>query len=77
MSEKEETMFQVPLLTVPDVAERLRVAPNTVWRWLAAGRFRVVRVGYVTRIRPEDLEAFLLAHLQEPASSVAAQEASA
>jgi excisionase family DNA binding protein len=69
MSEKSAP--QVPLLTVPEVAERLRVAPNTVWRWLAAGRFRVVRVGYVTRVRPQDLDAFLLAHLQggEPRSS--------
>jgi excisionase family DNA binding protein len=70
MADQETSSVGIPLLTVPEVAERLRVAPNTVWRWLAAGRFRVVRVGYVTRIRPADLDAFLLAHLQggEPTS---------
>lgn len=69
MATNTTSRVEEPLLTVPDVAERLRVAPNTIWRWLAAGRFRVVRVGYVTRVRPVDLDAFLLAHLQAPASS--------
>jgi excisionase family DNA binding protein len=50
------------LWTIPDVAKYLRVAPNTVWRWLASGRFCVVRIGYVTRIRPVDLATFLRTH---------------
>lgn len=53
-----------PLLTIPEAAAQLRVTPNTVWRWLADERFQVVRVGYVTRIRPADWQDFLLAHRQ-------------
>jgi excisionase family DNA binding protein len=33
------------LLTVPEVAERLRVTPETVRRWLRSGRIQGVALG--------------------------------
>ena len=47
------------LLTVPEVAERLRVHPITVRRHIKAGRLRAVRVGRAVRVRESDLEAYL------------------
>ncbi len=47
------------LLTVPEVAERLRVHPITVRRHIKAGRLRAVRFGRSVRVRASDLEAFL------------------
>jgi len=46
------------LLTVPEVAERLRVHPITVRRLIKAGRLPAVRVGRAVRVRVEDVEAF-------------------
>ena len=47
------------LLTVREVAERLRVHPITVRRHIKAGRLQAVRVGRSVRVRESDLEAFL------------------
>ncbi|HHS97018.1 MAG TPA: DNA-binding protein [Chloroflexi bacterium] len=52
----------VRLLTVGEVADLVQVSPRTVFRWMAQGRLPAIRVGNVTRIRPEDLEAFFEAH---------------
>jgi excisionase family DNA binding protein len=55
MSERQEW------LTVDDVAEQLKVHPDSVRRWLRAGRLKghliSRRAGY--RIRPEDVERFV------------------
>ncbi len=55
------------LLTVNDVAERLRVHPITVRRHIKAGILRSVRVGRSVRIREADLEDYLGAEDYEPA----------
>ena len=47
------------LLTVPEVAERLRVHPITVRRHIKAGRLRAVRVGRSVRVRASDVDAYL------------------
>lgn len=41
------------LLTVPEVAKRLRVADVTIWRLIATGELRSVKVGRLRRIAPE------------------------
>jgi excisionase family DNA binding protein len=48
-------------LTVAEVAERLRVYPGTVKRWLRDGKLVGVQLGDRAgwRIAEEDLEAFL------------------
>ena len=49
-----------PLLTVKDVANRLRVSTRTVWRFIANGELRTVRIGKrIVRIRLSDLKRFL------------------
>jgi len=47
------------LLTIPEVAARLRVRPKTVWAWVKTGRLPGVRVGRLWRVRTSDLEAWL------------------
>ena len=60
-------------LTPPQIAERLRVKPDTVRAWIAAGELRAFSVGTKDngrkrwRIRPEDLEAFIVTRQNRPA----------
>jgi excisionase family DNA binding protein len=47
------------LLTVEETAERLKIAPATVRRYIASGRLPAVRVGQRVRIQREALEGFV------------------
>lgn len=50
------------MLTVPDVAARLRVPEQSVRRWLRSGRLEGIRLGGTKagwRIEPEAVERFL------------------
>ena len=47
------------LLTVPEVAQHLRVSKRTVHRLIASRSLPVLRVGRSIRIRRDDLHAFL------------------
>ncbi|MBX6377718.1 MAG: helix-turn-helix domain-containing protein [Clostridia bacterium] len=47
------------LLTVQEVAERLKVSAKTVRRWIQEGRLSAVRAGSLWRVREEALDAFL------------------
>jgi len=47
------------LLTVAEVAVYLRVAQQTVRKWLAEGSLPVIRLGRSVRIRRSDVETFL------------------
>lgn len=49
---------------VQEVAEQLGVADATVYRWVADGELRHVRINGVRLIRPADLEAFMDAHTE-------------
>lgn len=44
------------LLTVAEVASRLRCHPHTVRRWIWSRKLSAVRVGDLVRVREEDLE---------------------
>jgi len=46
-------------LTVEDVAQRLRIHPQTVRGWIRAGRLPAVRAGRLLRVSPAVLEQFL------------------
>ncbi len=55
-------MADEQVLTVPEVAERLRVSTATVTNWLREGRLRGYRIGGTKagwRIESEDLERFI------------------
>jgi excisionase family DNA binding protein len=56
------------LLTVEEVAEWLRVHPQSVRRWLRAGELVGVPIGRggAYRIRPDDVQSFLDARLGKP-----------
>lgn len=47
------------MLTVNEVAEYLRVNPQTVYRKAKAGELPAVRIGRVIRFRKAELEAWL------------------
>ncbi len=49
------------LLTIPEVAERLRVNPKTVRRWIAGDELAAYRVGRQWRISEDQLMIFLRA----------------
>jgi len=49
------------LLTIPEVAERLRVNPKTVRRWIGGGELAAYRVGRQWRITEDQLTQFLRA----------------
>ncbi|MGM0651811.1 MAG: MEDS domain-containing protein [Bacillota bacterium] len=52
-------MLNKELLTVEEVAAYLRTTPNTVYRWLRAGKLTGVKIGKEWRINKEILLAFL------------------
>lgn len=47
------------LLTVPEAAERLALAPATLRKWLYLRRLNCVRVGRAVRIRESDVDALI------------------
>jgi excisionase family DNA binding protein len=61
-------------LTVGDVAERLRVHPQTVRSWIARGELRAIKIGRTVRIRRSDFEEALeRAMVAPPARRLASQ----
>jgi excisionase family DNA binding protein len=46
-------------LTVPEVAERLRMTAMTIYRWIDDGKLPAVQIGKHYRIRASDLDAVL------------------
>jgi excisionase family DNA binding protein len=54
------------MLTVNEVATRLRVSPESVRRWARQGRLRAVKVGRQLRIPPTEVERILSAGLDSP-----------
>ncbi len=48
------------LLTTGEIAERYRIHPRTVVRWIRERDLRAIRVGGRWRVEEADLEAFLV-----------------
>jgi excisionase family DNA binding protein len=51
--------FEEPFLTVAEVAEILRLNPQTVRNWIDAGSLPAIRVGRRVRIKRADLDRIL------------------
>jgi excisionase family DNA binding protein len=49
---------------VETAAKMTELSVSTLWRAIARGDLKVVRIARTTRIRVEDLRAFLDAHVQ-------------
>lgn len=47
------------MLKIPEVADRLRVNPKTVRRWIANGELSAFKLGRQWRISEQDLKRFL------------------
>lgn len=58
MSKGRDTM-QSEILTVSEVAEYLRVNPQTIYRKAKAGEMPTVRIGRAIRFRRDALEAWI------------------
>ncbi|NLF03504.1 MAG: helix-turn-helix domain-containing protein [Actinomycetales bacterium] len=54
-------------LTVPEVAEQMRVSNMTVYRLLHSGELPAIRVGRSFRVPAEALEAYLSTYVVEQA----------
>ncbi|HXA27621.1 MAG TPA: helix-turn-helix domain-containing protein [Candidatus Angelobacter sp.] len=48
------------LLTVIEAAHQVRISRTEMWRRIGRGEVRVVKIGRLTRIRPEALRDFVL-----------------
>jgi excisionase family DNA binding protein len=51
-----------PLLTIPEVAEHLKVDARTISRRIKDGKIRAYRFGRLVRVSPEDLASFISTH---------------
>lgn len=47
------------LLTVAEAADQLQVSRTEMFRIIARGEVRVIKIGRLTRLRPETLRAFV------------------
>ena len=48
------------LLTIPQIVDLVQISKWTIYKHIAAGRLRAVRVGRLIRVREEDLNKYLL-----------------
>lgn len=55
-------MLKEPLMTVHEVAEKLKVKETTVRTWVRNNQLRAVKFGREWRVVVKDLEDFLNAH---------------
>lgn len=62
----------VALLTVNEVARRLKCHPHTIRRWIWSGRLRAVKVGSLVRVPREEMDRFLNAGRERGGGSVEA-----
>ena len=50
------------LLTIREVAKKLRCSERTVWSWTKTGELPVICLGRSRRYREEDVQAFIIKH---------------
>ena len=47
------------MLTVNEVANKLRVTPRTIYRWIKAGKLDAIKLGGVVRIEEDAYNRFI------------------
>lgn len=47
------------MLTVDEVAERLKVHPNSVYRWIYDGKLKSLKIEGIVRITEQDYQDFI------------------
>lgn len=52
------------LVSVKEAASRLSCSEDAIWKWLKKGKFQRIKVGRLTRIRSQDLDACIRLGLQ-------------
>lgn len=57
------------LLKAPEIANRLNISRAKVYHLMQTGEIRTVRIGAARRVRPMDLDAFILQNLAPRYSS--------
>ena len=52
------------LLTIKEVASKLRISERTIFRYLASGKLKAVKIskGHIVRIAEKDLNQFIKKH---------------
>jgi excisionase family DNA binding protein len=58
-------LFDRRLLRIEEVAERLAVSRSMAWKLVTGGELRSVRIGRAVRVRPADLEAYIVGAVRE------------
>jgi excisionase family DNA binding protein len=59
------TLHMPRLLSVPEAATILGVSVWTLRQWLSQRRIAIVKVGRLTKLQLEDLQAFIAGHRRE------------
>jgi excisionase family DNA binding protein len=60
---KDQNTMEIRFMTVSEVAASLRVSTMTVYRLINSGLLPAARIGRSFRVRTEDLEHYVAAHL--------------
>ena len=64
----QETTSPSPLLSVPEAAELLGIKTWTLYQWMSQRRVAYVKVGRLTKLRQEDIAAFIARNRREAVS---------
>jgi len=61
--EADGTKIHPTLLTAEEIASRLAVSKSYVYQLMQCGELQTVRLGRAVRVRPDDLERFIIENL--------------
>jgi len=52
----KQALHASTLISIADAADRWSVSPRSVWRWIAAGDIKVVKLGRAVRIPVSEID---------------------
>jgi excisionase family DNA binding protein len=62
------------ILTVPEIAEYLKVSRSTVWRWCSEGKLPAFKMGKIWRVHRAEIEKIVGQNLGTPEKNLTAIE---